>query len=34
MIAFSAGGRRAATCSELKPLQEMPNIPTLPVHHA
>ena len=32
MIAFSAGGRRAATCSELKPPQEMPVMPTLPLH--
>ena len=27
MIAFSAGGRRAATCSALKPPQEMPIMP-------
>ena len=26
-IAFSAGGRRAATCSPLKPPQEMPIMP-------
>ena len=32
MIAFSAGGRRAATCSALNPPQEMPIIPTLPEH--
>ena len=31
-IARSAGGRRAATCSALKPPQEMPIIPTAPVH--
>ena len=33
MIAFSAGGRRAATWRLLKPLHEMPIIPTAPVHH-
>ena len=32
MIAFSAGGRCIATWSELKPPQEMPIIPTLPLH--
>ena len=32
MIAFSEGGRRAATWSELKPPQEIPNIPVAPVH--
>ena len=32
MTAFSAGGRRAATCSPLKPPHEMPNMPTAPVH--
>ncbi|SLI50057.1 Uncharacterised protein [Mycobacteroides abscessus subsp. abscessus] len=31
-IAFSAGGRRAATCRLLNPPQEMPIIPTLPSH--
>ena len=31
-IAFSAGGRRAATCSALKPPQEMPIMPTAPLH--
>jgi hypothetical protein len=30
MIAFNAGGRRAATCSELNPEYEVPNIPTFP----
>ncbi len=30
MIAFSAGGLRIAMWIELKPPQEMPNIPTLP----
>ena len=30
MTAFSAGGRRAATCSPLKPPQDLPIIPTLP----
>jgi len=33
MMALSAGGRRAATWSELKPPQEMPIMPTLPLHH-
>ena len=33
MIAASSGGRRAATCSELNPPQEMPIIPTFPEHH-
>ena len=33
MIARSAGGRSAATWRLLKPLQEMPIIPTAPVHH-
>ena len=32
MIAFSAGGRLAATCSALKPPQEIPVMPTLPLH--
>ncbi len=32
MIAFSAGGRRAATCSPLKPPQLIPIMPTAPVH--
>ena len=32
MIAFSAGGCLAATCSALKPPQEMPIMPTLPLH--
>ena len=32
-MALSAGGRSAATCSALKPPQEMPNMPTLPEHH-
>ena len=31
--AFSAGGRRAASCSPLNPPQEIPIIPTLPSHH-
>jgi hypothetical protein len=31
-IAPRAGGRRAATWSELKPPQEMPIMPTWPVH--
>ena len=31
-IAFSAGGRRAATCRPLKPPHEMPIMPTAPVH--
>jgi hypothetical protein len=30
MIAFSAGGLRIAMWMELKPPQEMPNMPTLP----
>ena len=33
-IALSAGGRSAATCSELKPEYDVPNIPTLPSHHS
>ena len=33
MIARSAGGRRAATWSALKPPQELPIMPTAPVHH-
>jgi hypothetical protein len=33
MIALSAGGCSAATCSELKPLYDVPNIPTLPLDH-
>ena len=33
-IALSAGGLRAAIWIELKPPQEMPNIPTLPFDHA
>ena len=32
-MARSAGGRRAATWSALKPPQELPIIPTAPVHH-
>ena len=32
-IAPSAGGRFAATWSELNPLHEMPIMPTFPVHH-
>ena len=32
MIAFSAGGRSAATWSALKPPQEIPVMPTAPVH--
>ena len=32
-IAFSAGGLRAAICSALNPPQELPIIPTAPVHH-
>ncbi len=32
--AFSAGGRRAATCRPLNPPQEMPIIPTSPLHHS
>ncbi len=32
ITAFSAGGRRAATCSPLKPPQEMPIMPTVPLH--
>ena len=32
MTAFSAAGRRAATCSPLNPPQEMPIIPTAPEH--
>ena len=32
MIASSAGGRSAAIWSALKPAQELPIIPTLPVH--
>ncbi|MCY1312898.1 hypothetical protein D9M70_633690 [compost metagenome] len=31
MTAFSAGGFRAATCRQLKPPQEMPIMPTLPL---
>ena len=34
MIAFSAGGRRAATWRLLNPPHEMPIIPIEPVHHA
>ena len=33
MIAPSPGGRRAAIWSELKPPQEMPHMPSFPVHH-
>ena len=33
MIAFSAGGRSHATCSELKPEYDVPYMPTAPVHH-
>ncbi len=32
MMAFSAGGRWLATCSALNPPQEMPIIPTAPLH--
>ena len=32
MMAFSAGGRWLATCSALKPPQEMPIMPTVPLH--
>ena len=32
MIAFSAGGRSAATWSELNPPHEMPVMPTDPLH--
>ena len=32
-MALSAGGRSAAICSPLKPPQELPMMPTLPVHH-
>ena len=31
-MAFSAGGRRAATCSALNPPHEMPIMPTAPLH--
>jgi hypothetical protein len=31
-MAFRAGGRSAATCSALKPPQEMPIMPTAPEH--
>ena len=31
--AFSAGGRRAANWSELKPEYDVPYIPTLPLDH-
>ena len=30
-IAFSAGGRRAASCNELKPEYDVPYMPTAPV---
>ena len=33
MIALSAGGSSAATWSALKPPQEMPIMPTAPLHH-
>ena len=33
MIAFKAGGRSAAICRLLKPLHEIPVMPTAPVHH-
>ena len=33
MIARSASGRRAAIWSALKPPQDLPIIPTAPVHH-
>ena len=33
MIAFRAGGRRIAMWIELKPPQEMPNMPTLPLEN-
>ena len=32
MMALSAGGRRAAICSALKPPQDLPCMPTAPVH--
>ena len=32
MIAFSAGGARAAACRVLKPPQETPRMPTEPLH--
>ena len=32
--AFSAGGRSAASCSELKPEYDVPYMPTAPVHQA
>jgi hypothetical protein len=32
-IAPSADGRRMATWIELKPLYDVPNMPTRPVHH-
>jgi hypothetical protein len=31
-MAFNASGASAASCSELKPPQEMPNMPTAPLH--
>ena len=34
MIAFSAGGRRTAIWSALKPEYEVPHIPTLPFDHS
>jgi hypothetical protein len=33
MIALKAGGLRIASWMEWKPLQEIPNIPTLPSDH-
>ncbi len=32
MIAFSAGGCSAASCSALNPPQDMPCMPTAPLH--
>ena len=34
MMALSAGGRCWATCRLLKPLHEMPVMPTLPLHQS
>ncbi len=34
MMAFSAGGWSAATCSELNPLYEVPYMPTEPFDHS
>ncbi len=33
-IAFSAGGRSQAICSELNPEYDVPHMPTLPSHHS